>query len=108
MVERPPTRLGPVALRLGEVVRAEMPDLVERVTERIVDEIPVYQRGDVVSPDQLRESVRRNVDYIVAGLTGAVDPDDLRSPAATGRARAAQGAPLVDMLSAFRIAFHEA
>jgi PucR-like helix-turn-helix protein/diguanylate cyclase with GGDEF domain len=71
---------------------------------RIRDEIPAYGRADVVAADDLRSSVADNIEYILDGLTGA-GHDNLRAPRATGRARAAQGAPLVEMLSAYRVGF---
>ncbi|MBC3190339.1 helix-turn-helix domain-containing protein [Pseudonocardia sp. C8] len=87
-------------------VRADLPALLDTVVQRIVDEVPMYARDDVVPADDLYRSVRTNVEYIFDGLTGAA-PVDARAPAATGRARAAQGAPLVEVLSAYRVGFGE-
>ena len=73
---------------------------------RIRAEIPFYAGQDVVTQDDLHESVRANVDYILASLTGPATPN-LGAPHATGRARAAQGAPLAEMLTAYRVGVEE-
>lgn len=94
------------ARRIVEAMQAGMPALQDAVVTRIRAEVDLYQGADVVSVDALRTSVADNVDFMVAGLTRSA-PVDLRVPEATGRARAAQGAPLVDLLSAYRIGFAE-
>ncbi|RZT85937.1 PucR-like helix-turn-helix protein [Pseudonocardia sediminis] len=95
-----------VATQIAAGVQADMASLLDRVVRRIRREVPSYGRTDIVGIDELRSSVADNVDHIIKGLTGA-DPSDLRAPRATGRARAAQGAPLVEMLSAYRVGFAE-
>jgi hypothetical protein len=70
-------------------VRAEgLPELVRRIATRIRGEIPCYAGEDVVHPDDLRASVRANVDYILDSLTGTARAN-LGAPDATGRARSA-------------------
>ena len=86
--------------------RTSLPDLVERVAHRIRAEIPFYAAEDVVAPDDLRASVRANVDYILDSLTGTATAN-LSAPDATGRTRAAQGAPLAEMLTAYRVGVAE-
>ena len=87
-------------------LRGGLPALTDRVVARIRAEIPFYAGQDVVTHDDLRESVRANVDYILASLTGPATPN-LGAPHATGRARAAQGAPLAEMLTAYRVGVEE-
>src|SRR6201996_7821411 len=87
-------------------LKGGLPALTDRVVARIRAEIPFYAGQDVVSADELRDSVRAHLDYIVASLTGTATPN-LSAPHATGRARAAQGAPLAEMLTAYRVGVAE-
>ena len=87
-------------------LRSGLPGLTERTVARIRAEIPFYAGQDIVTHDDLHESVRANIDYILAGLTGSATPN-LSAPNATGRARAAQGAPLAEMLTAYRVGVAE-
>jgi PucR C-terminal helix-turn-helix domain len=94
------------ASRIVAALRPALLQLTERVVARIRAEIPFYAGKDVVSPEDLRASVRDNIDYILASLTGTATPN-LSAPHATGRARAAQGAPLAEMLTAYRVGVAE-
>jgi len=94
------------ASRIVAAIRPALPQLTERVVARIRAEIPFYAGHDVVSPEDLRVSVRDNLDYILASLCGTATPN-LSAPHATGRARAAQGAPLAEMLTAYRVGVAE-
>lgn len=87
-------------------MRARAPETVDRVRKRIRSEIAFYAAEDVVGPDELHTSLTDNLEYILGGLTGT-GRADLGAPRATGRARAAQGAPLVEMLAAYRLGFAE-
>src|SRR6201996_1755785 len=87
-------------------LKGGLPALTDRVVARIRAEIPFYAGQDVVTEGELRESVRANIDYILASLTGTATPN-LGAPHATGRARAAQGAPLAEMLTAYRVGVAE-
>ena len=86
--------------------RTSLPELVERVAHRIRTEIPCYAAGNVVAPADLRASVRANVDYILDSLAGTARAN-LSAPDATGRTRAAQGVPLAEMLTAYRVGVAE-
>jgi hypothetical protein len=90
------------AVRAG----AGLPELVDRVVRRIRTEIPCYAAAGVVQPDDLRASVRANVEYILDSLTGTARAN-LTAPDATGRTRAAQGVPLAEMLTAYRVGVTE-
>jgi hypothetical protein len=87
-------------------LRSGLPELTERIVSRIRAEIPFYAAQDVVPAADLHASVRDNMDYILASLTGTATPN-LSAPNATGRARAAQGAPLAEMLTAYRVGVAE-
>ena len=94
------------AASIVAAARTSLPDLVERVAHRIRTEIPCYAAEDVVAPADLRASVRANVDYILDSLTGSARAN-LSAPDATGRTRAAQGVPLAEMLTAYRVGVAE-
>ena len=94
------------AASIVAAIRPGLPELAERVVARIRAEIPFYAAQDVVSSDDLRGSVLANVDYILDSLTGT-STANLSAPNATGRARAAQGAPLAEMLTAYRVGVAE-
>ena len=101
---RTPPGSSDSAREITRALRPRTSELVEQVAEHIRREIPSYADGSVVSVGELRSSVTSNVNYILRGLEGS-DTDDLGAPIATGRARAAHGAPLVDLLTAYRVAF---
>lgn len=86
-------------------MRAVLPEILERLQKRIRAEIPFYAGEDVVSAADLRTSLEANVAYILDGIAG--QGADLRVPIGTGQTRAAQGAPLVEMLAAYRLGFTE-
>ena len=94
------------AASIVALLRTSLPELTEQVVARIRAEIPFYAGQNVVSPGDLSASVRANIDYILASLTGTATPN-LSAPHATGRRRAAQGAPLAEMLTAYRLGVAE-
>jgi PucR C-terminal helix-turn-helix domain len=94
------------AASIVAATRASLPGLVERVVDRIRTEIPCYAAADVVAPDDLRASVRANVEYILDSLTGTARAN-LSAPDTTGRTRSAQGVPLAEMLTAYRVGVAE-
>jgi len=94
------------ASRIVAALRAGLPELTERVVARIRAEIPFYAAQDVVAADDLRASVNANIGYILDSLTGTATAN-LSAPHATGRTRASQGAPLAEMLSAYRVGVAE-
>ena len=94
------------AASIVAAARTSLPDLVDRVVTRIRTEIPCYAGDDVVAPASLHESVRANVEYILDSLTGTARAN-LSAPDTTGRTRAAQGVPLAEMLTAYRLGVAE-
>jgi hypothetical protein len=103
---RPRVVLAPEVAEIAESVIARLPGLVDRVVERIEVEIEFYRDRNVVSLEDLRASVRANLESMGRQLT-ADEPPDLSAPRATGRRRAEQGTPLADILHAYRIGFSE-
>jgi hypothetical protein len=92
--------------RITAALRSGLPELTDRVVARIRAEIPFYATQDVVTADDLRASVGANIGYILDSLSGTATAN-LSAPNATGRTRAAQGAPLAEMLSAYRVGVAE-
>jgi len=92
--------------RIAARTRAAMPELVDRAVAHIRRKIPYYDGTDLVSMDDLRESVESNIEFVLTGLLGGAT--DLSAPVRTGRRRATQGASLVEMQSAYRVGFAEA
>jgi hypothetical protein len=103
---RPRAILAPEVAEVAAAVSARLPELVDRVVRRIRAEFDFYRDGDLVSVQELRDSVRSNLESMVGQLT-AEHPPDLSAPRATGRLRARQGAPLAELLHAYRIGFAE-
>src|SRR4051812_48032925 len=68
---------------------------------QIESEIGFYRSGGLVPPAALRVSCRANFDFMLESLTG-VDSDPV-SARETGRLRAEQGAPLADVMAAYRV-----
>src|SRR5262245_38589973 len=106
LLRRPRAVLAPEISEVARSVMARLPDLVDRVIQRIRVEIEFYREGGVVSLEDLRDSVRSNLESMVGQLT-TDRPPDLSAPRATGRQRAQQGTPLADILHAYRIGFTE-
>ncbi|MEV4318942.1 helix-turn-helix domain-containing protein [Actinocrispum sp. NPDC049592] len=91
----------PVVAQLAVEVERRMPHLIEATYEQILEEMPVYGRAEFVRHAELRRSVVMNLQEVMRTLRGA--PPDLSQATATGRARALQGAPLPELLRAYRI-----
>jgi hypothetical protein len=96
----------PAVSTLAAEVERKLPELLESTVRRIRAEMPVYRDARFVSPVELRNSVRANLDHALRTLRGAGVPD-LSQASATGRARALQGAPLPELLRAYRIGLTE-
>jgi len=97
-----------LAPELADIARAledRLPDLDDRVVRRIRGEVQFYRETGVVTDEDLRAAVHENMEAMAAALTR--DPPDLTAPRELGRRRAEQGAPLVDILHAYRLGFTE-
>jgi hypothetical protein len=53
----------------------------------------------------LRASIERNLRFLIRAIGSPEAPLDLDAPAATGRRRAHQGAPLPEVLRCYRLCF---
>ncbi|MBV9315067.1 MAG: hypothetical protein JO100_15360 [Pseudonocardia sp.] len=95
--------------RIVQVIREQLPALLDRMSVRVREEVPFYAAEDVVDGAELRAFLAANVEYVLGGLLGLLggDVSDVAAPMATGHARATQGAPLVEMLAAYRLGFAE-
>ncbi|CAM5320087.1 PucR family transcriptional regulator OS=Streptomyces aurantiogriseus OX=66870 GN=GCM10010251_94740 PE=3 SV=1 [Streptomyces aurantiogriseus] len=85
-------------------IHEQLPELGERIAERIRADVPAYADESLIPFDSLRRSCTANADLVLRHLrrSGAPDPGPARE---TGRIRAEQGMPLADILHAYRIGF---
>jgi hypothetical protein len=95
---------GAALSRIVELTLSRQPELVERSLGRIRKEIPFYHDTDVVTDEDLRRSLTSNLAYIIGNIVEGQGLD-LRASQETGRARAARGVPLADVLTAYRLSF---
>ncbi|GAB3733127.1 helix-turn-helix domain-containing protein [Amycolatopsis oliviviridis] len=95
-----------VVAELAVEVEKQLPGVIESTVEQIRAEMPVYHDAQFVTLAELRTSVRNNLEYVMRTLRGTEEPD-LAQARATGRARALQGAPLPELLRAYRIGLTE-
>ncbi|WAL67485.1 helix-turn-helix domain-containing protein [Amycolatopsis cynarae] len=100
------TGTEPAVAQLADAAWVRMPKLVESAFTKIVTEIPVYRNERFVSHGHLRTSCEENLRFLVGALRESGTPD-LSKAVDTGRERARQGAPLPELLRAFRIGFTE-
>ena len=91
--------------QLGDALAGRLDDIVDRLTARITTEIPPYRLG-VVDADEVRSAVHANIAMIIDTLRGS-ERSDLSAPRETGRLRSEAGAPLPELLHAYRIGFAE-
>jgi hypothetical protein len=96
--------LDPVLADLAAKAAQRLPELCVSVTAEIRAQMVVYGVGSTVPLTDLQGSVEGNLRTMIEALT---DPDsiDLGQAHATGTRRAQQGAPLPEVLRAFRIGF---
>lgn len=94
--------VNPRVAELAVTVARDVENLVELTVDQIVREMPVYGREKFVPRADLHQSVVRNLDVALRTLAGEAVPD-LTQATATGRARALQGAPLPELVRAYRI-----
>jgi hypothetical protein len=94
----------PNVAALASALLERLPQFADQATERICQQVEAYRRNQPVTRDDLHSSCRQNLEF---GFRSLVDtgPYDLSAPRRTGRLRAAQGAPLAMVLSAYRIGF---
>ncbi|WP_211274430.1 PucR family transcriptional regulator [Streptomyces chattanoogensis] len=93
-----PAEIAPIAAAL--LTRAE--ELGARVARRIRAEVTYYVSEDHVSFAELTASCRRNCELVLQQLAGG-HSGDMTPAQETGRERARQGAPLAELLHAYRV-----
>ena len=96
-------RFHPEVRELAGALESRVDEAVERIAAMILDMAP-YRSG-LVAQDELRRSLRLNLDFMIAAMRG--QEVDLRPPQEIGRLRAAAGVPLPELLRAYRIGFAE-
>ncbi|WP_329000323.1 helix-turn-helix domain-containing protein [Kribbella sp. NBC_00709] len=92
---------GPEIEDLIDRLRARAAELIEAMASRIETEVEFYRTGGLVPPDALRASCGANFEFMIESLVG--DGSDPVSARETGRLRAEQGAPLADVMAAYRV-----
>jgi hypothetical protein len=89
---------------LSSALLEQLPQFADEATERICQQVEAYRNEQPVPRDDLNRSCRQNLEFGFRHLADA-GPYDLSAPRGTGRRRAAQGAPLAMVLSAYRTGF---
>jgi hypothetical protein len=97
---------GSAALRmLSRILLDDLDRLADRLTIMVLQREPSYAQLGVAAPDELRKSLRSNIERGIQTLGGTVpdgtDPRDTSRD--TGRLRARQGVPLEAVLRAYRL-----
>ena len=95
---------NPNVAALASALLEQLPQFADEATERICQQVEAYRREQPVPHDDLNRSCRQNLEFGFRSLVDA-GPYDLSAPRRTGRLRAAQGAPLAMVLSAYRTGF---
>jgi DNA-directed RNA polymerase specialized sigma24 family protein len=90
--------------RTAAALLCRLDELTEQLVVRINSDIDFYRIGEVVSRAELNRSVGQNLSYILGQLAGT-EPRDLSAPRHTGQLRADAGAPLPEVLRAYRLGF---
>jgi hypothetical protein len=92
-----------VLIRTAPLIRPHLEALVHSTVEQVVSTIDFYRDSTVISHDELRDFSRDNYEYI---MRHDVDSRDAGSPPREmGRAHARRGAPVADLLAAYKIGF---
>ncbi|MDL5159832.1 PucR family transcriptional regulator [Actinomycetospora termitidis] len=99
-----PTDAAETLTVLCRALRAEVEDLADVLTARIVEREDVYAELGVPVDDDLRPTCRASLDRLLTLLAGDLPPgvDAAARTVDTGRRRARQGVPLEVVLRAYR------
>ncbi|WP_344385788.1 helix-turn-helix domain-containing protein [Streptomyces thermolineatus] len=98
------TGVDPGIAAVARSLQERVDELATAMCDRIRGEIDFYAAVDAVTAEELHRSVRGNLTTIFEQFTGEGRPGP-RAPQRTGRERALQGAPLPEVLHAFRTSF---
>lgn len=90
---------------LADWAEKRIDTLIEAAYAATLERIPFYGGEQIVPLDELRASIERNLRFLVSAIGHPEEPPDLAAPAATGRRRAHQGAPLPEVLQCYRLCF---
>lgn len=90
---------------LASWAQSRLAGLVDQAYAATIERIPLYGTRDLVSANELRESITQNLNFILNAVAHPGMDVDLTVPSATGRRRAQQGVPLPEVLRAYRITF---
>lgn len=96
----PPTALVTVA----PAMLRRLPEITDRIVERVQESLPVYRAETFVSTAALRTAAVENVEYLLR-TDPLPDGADLAAAHRTGALRGRVGAPLPELLAGFRIGF---
>lgn len=94
-----------VLAELASWADGELPTLVAHACDVVRARIPLYAAGELVPLAELRRSVTQNMGFMLSALADPDAPLDFAVPRGTGERRARQGAPLPEVLQAYRISF---
>jgi hypothetical protein len=96
------TVVDPVVRDLSRRLLPRVDEFAQWMVDRIRAQEPLYAEGHLVTPDELLQSCRDNLLYVLRRLAG--EPDvGTEAPRASGARRAQTGVPLSAVLQAFRI-----
>lgn len=90
---------------LAEWAKTQLPQLIDDVHAAVLERIDLYRTQDLVSQDELRESIGDNLHFLITAIGEPQAPHDLSAPSQTGRRRAHQGVPLAEVLRFYQIGF---
>ncbi|RNI24383.1 PucR family transcriptional regulator [Flexivirga caeni] len=99
------TDARPALTQLAAWAEHRLSELRDRAYDAILDRMTMYRSDDVVPSTDLRASVERNLRFMLTALADPQTPLDLTTPSETGSRRAQQGAPLPEVIRAYRIGF---
>src|SRR5262245_18709781 len=94
-------RFHPDVSELAAALDSRVDESVESMAAAILEMAP-YRSG-LVAPEELRRSLRLNLDYMIGAMRG--QPVYLRAPQEIGSLRTRAGVPLPELLRAYRIGF---
>ncbi|MBA3338684.1 MAG: helix-turn-helix domain-containing protein [Geodermatophilaceae bacterium] len=97
-------RVSDEVAELAAQAERELPELIARVTAEIRRDMAFYRSDMLMTEELLHESVTAHLTAALHVLVTS-EPPDLERARSTGEQRALQGAPLPEVLRAFRIGF---
>ncbi|WP_018180193.1 PucR family transcriptional regulator [Jongsikchunia kroppenstedtii] len=90
--------------RIADLLAERLDGLAPQVAAAIQRDVDFYSTSTAVPLEQVADTVRANIDFIVDGMRNS--EFDTAMAAATGSSRAETGVPLVAVVHAYRIGFH--